>query len=101
MRATDRQSPLPSHDELDRRVFNGFVPYLLAAAALFCAAIQEWESKLEHTPRPRWVYTSLAAMACGVCAWQYLRLRRHGAGLHGQTKAAAGGGSVRGRGPQR
>jgi hypothetical protein len=62
--------------EIESLVYEGVMPYLLAALVLAIVAALEWIAALRHAPRQPWVFTVMALLAGAAFAWRLARVRR-------------------------
>jgi hypothetical protein len=81
---TSRPLRLPGQsvqEALEGELWDGFIPYLIAALFFAWAAAMEWFAVWWHLPRQPWLYTVMAGLAVVVCGWRFTRVRRNAAAL--------------------
>jgi hypothetical protein len=76
-----KDKPLPSAGDSIREtqldlVFARLLPWLWVASVTWALMIQEWWAVAGRWARHPWVYTGLAAVAAGVCGFQFWRSHR-------------------------
>lgn len=61
--------------EIEMLIYEGVMPYFVAAMLLMLVAALEWVGELRHAPRQPWLYTVLALLVVGVFIWRFARVR--------------------------